>query len=292
MSCSYDDFLQKVVPDVLRGLYSQFHFAVIGTRAINLYLTQATMSSIETMDWDIAIPTHKTETLKKFSNAVSSSLKKKGYKVELIQEAGTHVDDDLFSFRSRDWIRLTADVCGTQIVMLDVYQVPSFPETMAFIEHDGLLYSDMGFLIRELNRSESNAKNTLAGALKLTETDVQKSLEKVEKELEESGILLDGLRDGIDQLIESYGQIDDKVVDSALKDEMQKCDSAKKILMRVLKERELLFAAAATGKLDKAMMEPVCQACREYEGQYNQYTELKAQCSSVSRLCMGPSRSP
>jgi hypothetical protein len=285
MSCSFDGFLQQIVPDVLRLAHERFKFAVVGTRAINLYLSQAAIPPAETMDWDVIVPVDRFAQLQSFSNFIISALKKKGYKIHSFNNKGTGDDDDLFSFRSRDWIRLTADVCETQIVMLDIYQVPSFTRTMSFMDHEGLLYSDMGFLLRELNRSERDAKNVLGKALKAGESDIGESLKRTETELEDVNDLLDETRANIDELIESYGQVDDKIVNEAIKDEIEKCGKVKKTLMRVLNERELLFAAAASGKFDKSMIEPICRVCREYEKQYNQYTELRAECSSISRSC-------
>jgi hypothetical protein len=285
MSCSFDNFLQQIVPDVLRLAHEKFQFAIVGTRAINLYLSQAAIPPIETMDWDVIVSADKFAKVQSFSNFIIATLKKKGYKIHPFRNSGTKEDKDEFSFRSRDWIRLTADVCGTQIVMLDIYQIPSFTQTMSFMEHDGLLYSDMGFLLRELNRSEHDTKNVLAKALKTSESDVEKRLKQTETELEEINDLLDETKGNIDEIIELYGQVDDKTVNESIKDEMEKCNRSKTRLMRLLNERELLFAAAASGKFNKSIIEPICRVCREYEKQYNQYTELKAQCLSISKSC-------
>lgn len=284
MSCSFDNFLQQIVPSVLKELYLKFKFAVVGTRAINLYLSQAKIQPIHTVDWDVVIESNKLSSLKTFANAVISLFKEKGYKIDLIYQSGIG-ENNLFSFRSRDWIRLTANVCGTKVVMLDIYQVPSFINTMSFIEHEGLLYSDMGFLLRELNRSEHDAKNLLARSSILNKSDIKASLDEFKNKLNESDKLLDKIKDQLDEQIELFGQIDDTLIKSAIRNEIHKIEYVKNTLIRVLKERELLFAAIISGKIDKDEIEPICEACREYEQQYNNYTNLKAQCASIAKMC-------
>ena len=52
MAC-LDDFLERMIPDALRKIAPQTPLAVVGTRAINVYLLAAHKTPSETQDWDV-----------------------------------------------------------------------------------------------------------------------------------------------------------------------------------------------------------------------------------------------
>ena len=110
-------------------------------------------------------------------------------------------------------------------------------------------------------------------------------LAHAEAELENSRVDLETVSGALEDLTEALGQIDDGEAAAHVQEQDKTLRSVAHTLQRVLKERQILFRAASSGRLDKDVVEPICAICREFESQYALYHGLKEQCAQLERAC-------
>jgi len=286
-------FLEEVTLNLLREAQETHPFIIVGTRAINAYLSESSMKTIPTQDWDVAYIGDQ-EGQDEFAHDIKQAISRLGYKAKIeyhtpIKES----DHDTFAFRSRHWIRLSVNIGGeANVTFLDIYRIPQLDiETGMFVEKNGLLYSDLGFLFRELNRAEDDTNRLVNISSNLSNEEIKSRLKKSKELLEETSVELGILDDDSDELIESVGQVSDDSVKRIAAEHLEQLEKAKHTLMRVTKEREALFGVVMSGRVSKSLSDEVCSICRVLELQYGQYKDLKQRCESIRELCHVKSRS-
>jgi hypothetical protein len=281
-------FLESVVPSALKAVSSKYVFMVVGTRAINAYLQNLQLHPMATRDWDVLL-VGPEETQEAFAQAIYAAVEAKGYEpgIEYHEADGGLDADKPFALRSRPWIRLTVSLGGeADVAFLDVYMVGSWSSGLGVaIEKDGLLYSDLGFLMRELNRDETSARRLLSRAREVSARGVEGRTETLQEDLDDNGLELEVLEDETDDLAEKIGQIPDSTARKLAADQRERLEKAKKTLMRVSEDREVLFGLVASGRLNKAQVTQVCGVCRSLDSQYSRFKDLKERCEQIRRLC-------
>lgn len=265
-------FFNTTIPDILRAEQLEYKFVVVGGRAIKSYI-DTQRSSIE--DWDLLV-IGSPETQVKFTADLNNVLKAKGYdtRVELIEPEHKYSE---FNMRSRPWFRLSINVHGDfNVTVFDVYQ--AFAMVDGYVVKNGIKYSNMGFLIRELARSEKHARELIDNAANLDTIEIENKLENIDDLLEDNAILADILDGELDDL--------EYVLDRTATNEVQQeLEQAKNKIMNIIKDRELLFGFILSGKGDKELTHNVCKACKEIEQQYNKLVDLQNKCKEVLKSC-------
>ncbi len=266
-----EDFLDGTVPAVLRDAQEEYPFVVVGTRAINAYLSSASLQSISTQDWDVAY-VGDAEGQVALAQDVMRQVQDEGFHVDLEHHpASQESDNSVYAFKAREWLRLTVNVGDAKVAFLDVYRIPTMAGAGVFMVKHGLLYSDLGFLMRELNRAEEDAAKVIANSTNLSNWQIQEKLESSKRLLGDSGTDLDVVDAESDQLIETIGQVPTSKAISISADQMSQLERAKRTLVRVAEERDALFGAVASGRVLKLLAEQVCGVCRSMEDQYGRY---------------------
>lgn len=287
--CSLDDFLNYEVPNVLRKASMEIPMIVIGTRAINIYLQKENESVIQTQDWDVAIERTKMVNPMTLAINVANALASRGYESVARSMNPSIREANYYSFRSRPWARVISFICGTQVVVLDVYQVPSFEGLNEFVEHDGLIYSDLGFLLRELLRSEHDFKMSLLEEAKISHEDIMKIIHSTRNELASLDVVLKTIYSNMKNLNKNVHKNTNKRSHKSLSNNIKQQRQSIRLIadkfLRILKERELLIQAVSSGRLSKDLVEPICGVCREYEQHYQLYYDLKNQCEQLNKIC-------
>lgn len=279
---SLEEFLNKVVPDVLKIEQDKYPFMVVGTRSVKAFVARTTSANMD--DWDVAY-IGKEDGQHAFALDVKREMEKLGYTIQMeLHKASGENDSDTYALKSRSWIRLTVDIGGdANITFLDIYRIPVLiPSSDMQVEYDGLMYSDLGFLTRELNRAEKDAENMVARAIKLSPEKIRTKIETVKDMLGNCGVDLDIIDQATDELIESLGQVSDDDAKQAINNQIRHLNEAKDILQRVAKEREDIFGALLSGAVSKAMSEQICALARELERQYVLYQLLKDRCADIN----------
>jgi len=265
-------FFNITAPNILKSLRAKYTFVVIGGRAIKAYIKTAQ----DAQDWDLIVvgtPENQVE----FAYDLQTSLKELGYSahIESIEPPYSMVDNDL-NIRTRTRYRIVIQMGDVSLVVYDIYQVPVFVDES--IIKDGLHYSSMGFLTRELNRSEDDVKKIIRKALNITRDEIKNKYHTIETMLEDNEIDIGILSDELDDLEEDLNMQTAQKISEEL-------DSAKHRLLKVISDREELFGAALAGTMDKSTLMDVCKMCQELESQYSKWVGLKAHCDSVKQVC-------
>jgi len=285
MSIDIETFLNKTVPDVLRVVEPKHLFIVVGTRSVNAYLNIAQKPTIYTQDWDVL---YVGDNAKAFAQNVANIMNTEGYKIKIEYHDPSGQNNDVFSFRSRPWIRLAINLSegNTNITFLDIYTISELNSGAGtFMEKDGLIYSDLGFLVRELSRSEQDAVKVINNSSTISDKQIQEKLTTSQKLLNDIGVDIDQLDEDTDELIESVGQLPDNTILDISDKQRRELEHAKHTLIRVFKERDALFGAMAGGKIPKFMIGQVCDICRHFENFYGKYNQLKERCYLIRQLC-------
>ena len=275
-----ETFLNQTVPGILLKLQSNNPFFVVGTRAINAYLS---INNNSLDDWDIAY-VGDTSAQESFSEKIVEIMQNLGYNIgiEILESYGD--DNETFAFNSRTRIRLSVNIGDANIFFLDIYRLPS-QSTGVSTKINGLYYSDMGFLIRELNRKENDVKKLIKQSSNFTRQEIHNKYKNIQSLLDDSAIDLNIIDFGTDDLIEDFGRISDKVYRNILSEQEEQLESARATLEKTVKNRDIIFGYIASGKSPKEMVTKVCKICREFEDQYVQYKNLKERCESIRKLC-------
>jgi hypothetical protein len=283
---SLEEFLENFVPSVLRKAQIQFPFIVVGTRAVNAYLHEAHAKAIPTQDWDIAYRGG-LNGQNSLADYVTEQVEASGYSVEIEKKLPKSRDNDTFALKARPWIRLSVNIGDAHITFLDIYSIPytNKSELGPHTIKDGLAYSDLGFLIRELNRTQQDASKLIQEASRFSGEQVGGKMNSAIDMLNDSRIDLSILDQDTHELIESLGQLSDDNVRELLQEHKQRLNQAKKTLMRVVEEREALFGVIMNGLLSKELTHQVCDLCRSLEEQFGTYKMLQDRCAAIQKMC-------
>ncbi len=275
-SNSISDFLDRVVPEELRQASTRYSFVVIGTRAVNAYLEEASLIPVHTNDWDIMLIGGKTAQ-DEFAGDIVASLSDKGYNISIEYHAPIGNSMSIFDFKSRSWVRLAVSINGSNhVTFLDVYRIDKHTSGMGvYLTKNGLLYSDLGFLVRELDRDERNAKLMIAEASRMNEQDTLKRIELVAELLEDNTIDITIMED----TTETLHKAEEQDIKELLIAQKESLEHAKKTLIRVARERDVLFGLVLSGKANKMVVSQICKLCRSMESNYERYNQIKRKCA-------------
>lgn len=232
MSTDLETFLEEIIPDILRCVQKEHTFSVIGTRAIRAYTN---ISPISTHDWDVLYYGDNKGQLE-FSQKVEKRVQDKGYKVITeVYEGVYNSSRDPYTFRSHQWVRLSVSLGGdANVTFLDVYRINAHvPGMGVFIIKNGLLYSDLGFLVHQLDRPDYS-KHFLEQPARLSILQVKNKIISTTRMLKDIQVKKSPITQGIKRALQN--------------------------------ERDELFAVVTAGNTSKLVTEQICKICRDVEG--------------------------
>jgi hypothetical protein len=278
---SIDTFLSITVPNILKSLNDSYLFCVVAGRALYVFLEKVGMSgNMIPHDWDILLYGSE-EDQNKFVQEVINLLTNQGYKISKQIYNPEHDNNDIYDLRGRSWITLRVTIGDNKISFMDVYRTDVLqPEMEQFIPHDGLLYSDLGFLTRELNRREDSIKKMIQDVREMSAEDIKQMIEYTREHLVDANVDINLADQSCSDLV--YGM--DGFFEE-LEDNIKVLNEAKKSLQKVVKNRDLLFGTLLKGNVSKEMIGKVCTICRELESQYNRYMNLANHCDQLKTEC-------
>lgn len=269
-----NDFLNDTVPDILRRAQTVYNFAVVGGRAISMY-ADAYSSGIQ--DWDILF-IGEPEIHKFFSKALMDELSSLGYKTTLTTHVQETPDTDVFNYKGRDWSEVCIHIGSLKVAVFEIFQIKHL-NTDLYVIKDGIVYSDLGFLLREIDRHEDSVKTILENASKLTPQDIKEQLEQTETSLGENE------RD-IDMIDNDLSELENDMEHDLAIQLAEDLKVAKNTLIKIINNRDILFGVVLSGKIDKKTLQDVCLFCKGVEDQYGRWKSLNDKCEMIKPLCM------
>ena len=253
-------FLDSVVPQALRDAGGNSNFLVVGSRAVSAY---SCLAGSPEREWEVTYFGDAGE-MKNFSARLADDLRSKGYDVSVTLGSSAHT--------------LTVKLGQSDLSFMEVFLSSPGEEPGPYMSKDGINYGDLGFLMRELERKEDQAKDLVSRASELQPPEVATKMDRVKNLLHDNSVNLSVLEEEIDELEESLEGEYVPVLLGAL-------EQCKKILVDVARDRDILFGAVLANRVDKSTMESVCTYCRQLEYQYNKWKGLGERCKDVEKMC-------
>jgi len=253
-------FLDSVVSQALRNAGGNSNFLVIGSRAVSAY---SCLAGFPEREWEVTY-FGDAEQMEKFTARLADDLRSKGYDVSVRVSSSMHT--------------LTVKLGQSDLSFMEVFLASPEEEPGPYLLKDGINYGDLGFLMRELERKEDQAKDLVTRASELQAPDVLAKMERVNNLLRDNSVNLSVLEEEIDELEES---LEGEEVPELLR-ALEQC---KKILVDVARDRDILFGAVLANRVDKSTVESVCAYCRQLEYQYNKWKRLGERCRDVEKMC-------
>lgn len=280
-----DNFLSNVVPDTIKQLGNEYVYAVIGSRAIQAYLPPNLRQKL-TSDWDLMIIGNEQDQ-EDFTNEIKKILRSKKYKISTEKHEPI---EGITNLKSNSWYTLSVRIGDpkdhTDVKFLDIYRISDFSAGIGtFTEMDGIIYNDLGFLVRELLRREEDTQKIIEKGKKIDNEKLTKLLEQTDEQLQNVIFTLDVVEEEGNDIIFHEEIINSNKLKQMIKDYKEEIKEAEISLKKIIEQRQLLFGAVAGGNASKSVVEQVCNICKNLEQQLNRYIDLENQCDDIKMLC-------
>lgn len=254
--------MARDVSELLRDLTSKFNFAVVGMRAVNMYLFK-NRRQLSAVDWELLVEGDDT-TFQQFAADVARWYSLEW--VDVVFKPGNNVVAyDVYNLRSRSWIQIF--IHG--IKMFDLYHTDKHLLPLV-LGVDGLQYSDMGFLLYEIaNRYDVNFTDYI-------------DVKGITRMIANNERIIDNTT------LELYSLQDDMTEMKMTSDDTHIVDDLKLVrahLDLVNKDTKTLYRALLSDNVPYCIKHSIGELCRTYVTQEDKWNKLMKECTSSLEAC-------